>query len=67
MNYCNQKQDYVKADKPFFLVCRLFSCYQADGRLPEKSIGQLNNEKYFRNIKIYGISFFKLFGTFINI
>ena len=35
MNYCNQKQDYVKVDKPFYLVCRLFSCYQANGRLPD--------------------------------
>ena len=37
MNYCNQKQDYVKADKPFYLVCRLFSCSQADGRLADNS------------------------------
>ena len=35
MNYCNQKQDYVKADKPFFLICRLFSCSQSYGRLAE--------------------------------
>lgn len=35
MNYCNQKQDYVKADKLFYLICRLVSCYQADGRLPD--------------------------------
>lgn len=35
MNYCNQKQDYVKADKTFFLICRLFSCSQSYGRLPD--------------------------------
>ena len=35
MNYCNQKQDYVKADKPFFLICRLFYCSQSYGRLPD--------------------------------
>ena len=37
MNYCNQKQDYVKADKPFYLACRLFSCSQPDGRLADNS------------------------------
>lgn len=35
MNYCNQKQDYVKADKPFYLICRLVSCSQSYGRLAE--------------------------------